>query len=89
MKKERIEIKGMTCGHCVKSVEQELDKLPLLKREVFVNLLNVEYNEEEVTRMQIEGAIRAAGYNVVEFTENINKYHYGYKKMAGKYRKVN
>jgi copper chaperone len=62
MKKESIKISGMSCLHCVKSVENALKELPIEKFEVQINLLDIEYDDSKVTREQIIKAIEEAGY---------------------------
>lgn len=67
MEKATISVKGMTCGHCVKSVEGSVGKLAGVN-EVKVNLENgtvdVEFNNAEVTLDQIKDTIDEQGYDV-------------------------
>ena len=65
MKTEKIKITGMSCNHCVRSVEKELSKLELSKYNVQINLLDVEYDESKVTHDDIVKAIEEAGYEVI------------------------
>jgi copper chaperone len=65
MKKEVIKVTGMSCGHCVKSVEKALTGLPLENSKVEINSVDVEYNEEKVTLEKIVEAIQEAGYEVI------------------------
>lgn len=59
-----LKIEGMGCGHCVKSVEAALAKVPgITKSEVEVGRARV---EGEVTREALVAAIEAAEYQVVE-----------------------
>jgi copper ion binding protein len=61
---ETMLVKGMTCGHCVKSVTTALTKLGGVT-EVHVDLMagRVTYrNAEAVQRERIADAIRQAGY---------------------------
>ena len=70
--KQKLILSGMSCSHCVSSLEKELDKLLLLYRQVSVNSLYVEYLTDETTKSQIEKAIKDAGCEVVKF-ENVNE----------------
>ena len=64
MKSEHIIITGMSCNHCVKSVEKEISKLPLIKYHVAINSLDAEFDETEVSHEDIVKAIEEAGYEV-------------------------
>lgn len=64
MIKETIKISGMSCSHCVKSVEKEVSKLALERFEVSIGELKVEYAAEKVSREQIIEAVQEAGYAV-------------------------
>jgi copper chaperone len=66
IKKETIRINGMSCSHCVKSVENEISKLPAIRYRVEIGLMDIEYDESTVMREQIVNAVEAAGYEVVE-----------------------
>lgn len=66
MKKEKINISGMSCGHCVKFVEKEILKLRVKKFNVDINSLDVEYDESKVTHEDVVKAIEEAGYEVIE-----------------------
>lgn len=66
MIKETIKISGMSCSHCVKSIEQAVSKLPVNHCEVEIGTLRVEYSPEKLTREQILIAIREAGYEPYE-----------------------
>ena len=72
MKTEKILITGMSCNHCVKSVEKEISKLPVAKYKVAINLLDVEYDEAKVSRDDIVEAIEEAGYEVEKVTHEQN-----------------
>jgi copper chaperone CopZ len=64
--KETIKISGMSCNHCVKSVEAHLLPLKLKKFKVQINSLEVEYDETVVTKEQIVKAVEDTGYEVME-----------------------
>src|SRR5690625_1284328 len=64
-----IGVQGMTCASCVGSVEQALRKLDGVV-EANVNLAteraSIEYLPDNVTHGNLKGAIRGAGYEVIE-----------------------
>ena len=64
MKQEKINIEGMSCGHCVMAVKKELAKLPINVKNVNVGLAEVEYDESKVNLKDIESSIEEAGYQV-------------------------
>jgi copper chaperone len=66
MKKETFRLSGMSCGHCVKSVEEALRALPVEKFDVKINLAEILYDESKVTHKQIAEAIEEEGYTVLE-----------------------
>jgi copper chaperone len=60
-------VTGMTCGHCVSSVREELGELPGV-RQVDVDLGTGEVlvtSERALDAGQVEQAIRVAGYQLV------------------------
>ncbi len=63
---QTIIVSGMTCGHCVNSVTEELSKISGVEK-VEVNLasgkVDIETNEE-IARIKIEEAIKEAGYEL-------------------------
>ncbi len=63
-RKEIFTIQGMSCGHCVKAVENELAKLGLTNFSVAIGQADVEYDENQVSREAIIQAIGEAGYQV-------------------------
>ncbi len=67
MEKVTLNVKGMSCGHCVNAVEGSVGKLAGVA-EVKVNLGNgtvdVEFNNSEVTIDQIKDTIDDQGYDV-------------------------
>ncbi|MEW6653932.1 MAG: hypothetical protein AB1394_10750 [Bacteroidota bacterium] len=66
MTERLIEIKGMSCSHCVMAVRKELTKLPLESAEVVVGSAKVVFDEINVTELQIEAAVTEAGFVVVK-----------------------
>ncbi len=67
MENATLNVKGMSCGHCVKAVEGSVGKLAGVN-EVKVNLGNgtveVTFNSAEVTLDQIKETIDDQGYDV-------------------------
>ncbi|SOC21880.1 copper chaperone [Ureibacillus xyleni] len=67
MENVTLNVKGMSCGHCVKSVEGAVGALEGVDQ-VKVNLeagqVNVAFNNETVTLDKIKEAIDDQGYDV-------------------------
>ena len=63
MKKE-YNIDGMSCNHCVMSVEKHLLKLNLNEFKVKIGSAKVEYDETKIDEKEIIKAIEEAGYKV-------------------------
>ncbi len=64
MTKKEFKINGMTCHHCVKAVEIELEELGVNSYEVEIGSAIVEYDENKISEDQIINAISEAGYQV-------------------------
>ncbi len=64
MKTETVNILGMSCGHCVMSVEKELKKLPASEVHVQLGSAKVTWDESKMTEQEIYSAIEEAGYTV-------------------------
>jgi copper chaperone len=61
-----ITVSGMTCGHCVNSVTEELSKISGVK-EVKVDLDRGKVDitsESELAQADLSGAIQEAGYEI-------------------------
>ncbi|WP_206792068.1 heavy-metal-associated domain-containing protein [Amycolatopsis sp. MtRt-6] len=60
-------VTGMTCGHCVASVKEEVGELPGVRDvEVDLNSGRVLVTSEGVLAPeQVEGAVQVAGYQLV------------------------
>lgn len=67
MENVTLNVKGMSCGHCVKAVEGGVGALAGVEK-VTVNLeagqVNVAYDNEKVSLEQIKEAIDDQGYDV-------------------------
>ncbi|WP_433498828.1 heavy-metal-associated domain-containing protein [Sphaerimonospora sp. CA-214678] len=61
-------VKGMTCGHCVSSVKEEVGEVPGVtgvEVELATGLLTVE-SEVPIDTAQIKAAVQEAGYEVAD-----------------------
>jgi copper chaperone len=70
LKREKIKIEGMTCGHCVMAVKKELSELPVNIKDVSIGSADIEYDETRLTSEDITKAINNAGYSVKEIIKN-------------------
>lgn len=60
-----LKIDGMSCQHCVMSVQKALDGVAGIKQsDVTVGSARVEYDEQKTSRDTIVKAIQNAGYRV-------------------------
>ena len=63
---QTIFVNGMTCGHCINSVTEELSKINGVKK-VEIDLasgkVDIDSNEE-ISKVKIEEAIKEAGYEL-------------------------
>lgn len=60
-----LKIQGMSCGHCVMSVRNELSKIANVK-EVQIGSAVVELDEQKVKSDDLRAAVATAGYEVVD-----------------------
>lgn len=66
MKTRELKIEGMSCGHCVMSVQKELSKVPSVKVEdVQIGSARVAYDEAKVQPEDLAHAVEEAGYKLV------------------------
>ena len=64
-----MKIDGMSCGHCVSSVDKALKKIDGVKVEwVMIGKATVSYDPSAVSAEQIADAVADEGYAVVETT---------------------
>ena len=93
MKKDKFDIKGMTCASCQAHVDKAVRKLAGVK-EVNVNLLlnsmEVDYDEDKCDISSIEDAVKHAGYEAIatnksakdkKVTLNKNSFDYDLLKL--------
>lgn len=65
--KEKIVVTGMTCSACAAAVERSVKKLDGTKTaavNLITNTLEIEYDEDVLTKKQITEAIKKAGYGI-------------------------
>ncbi|MCY9657136.1 copper chaperone CopZ [Paenibacillus chondroitinus] len=62
-----LKVEGMSCGHCVNSVEGAVKKLGATgKVDLNAGSVTVEYDESKLTLDAIKEAIEEQGYDVVK-----------------------
>ena len=65
MERVTLDIKGMSCGHCVGAVSKALRAVPGVEVEnVDVGTATVRFDPAAVTRAQLSAAVAAEGYTV-------------------------
>ncbi|WP_066312328.1 copper chaperone CopZ [Bacillus sp. FJAT-29814] len=68
MEKVTLNVKGMSCGHCVKAVEGSvgvLNGVSAVKVNLDAATVDVEFNPQQVSLGQIKETIDDQGYDVV------------------------
>lgn len=69
MKRQTIEIGGMSCGHCVMAVRNALSSVDgVTVEEVRVGTAKVSFDEAAVSPELVADAVRDAGYDVRQST---------------------
>ncbi|MCZ8515043.1 copper chaperone CopZ [Paenibacillus filicis] len=67
MKNVTLKVEGMSCGHCVNSVEGAVKKLGASgKVDLNAKSVTVEFDESKVSLEAIKEAIEDQGYDVVK-----------------------
>ena len=67
MKKLKLEVAGMSCGHCVLAVREALDSVPGVKVEqVQVGSATVSFDENKTSVGDLVDAVYNAGYEANE-----------------------
>ena len=67
MKTELLQVKGMTCGGCARTVERVLSALPGISRvsvSLARNSVEVQYDETALNKNALSAALRSAGYEI-------------------------
>jgi copper chaperone len=66
MKQITLNVQGMSCGHCVNSVEGALKQLGAQgKADLASNTVSITFSEADLSVEQIKEAIEEQGYDVV------------------------
>ncbi len=66
MTKLTMEIRGMSCGHCLNAVSRALNAVDGVKvEEVRIGSATLEYDPARVTTEKIRDAVADAGYDAV------------------------
>ena len=67
MKELKLEVAGMSCGHCVHAVKEALGKLPGVQvKSVSIGTASVAYDESQATVGDLVDAVADAGYEAKE-----------------------
>lgn len=67
MEKSQLTVQGMSCGHCVKSIEEKVEKLDgisSVKVDLRASKVYVEYDNSIVSLFTIKEVIEELGYEV-------------------------
>ena len=60
-----LQIKGMSCGHCVSAVREALEETGGVEvLDVEIGTARVRYDAEEVTQQDLEEAVEEAGFEM-------------------------
>ncbi|MGE5313702.1 MAG: heavy-metal-associated domain-containing protein [Acidobacteriota bacterium] len=66
MKTQRLNIEGMSCGHCVMALKKELSKIEgVTIKAAEVGSAELEVDETRVTPEVLRAAVEEAGYSLV------------------------
>ncbi|SDZ14045.1 cation transporter [Thermoactinomyces sp. DSM 45892] len=61
-----LQVEGMSCNHCVKTIEEALEKIEVKSSvDLAGKSVTVEFHEGKVTLAQIKGVIENQGFDVV------------------------
>lgn len=67
MKQVKLEVAGMSCGHCVHAVKEALSALPGVKVDnVSVGSASVTFDEAQTSVADLVDAVSGAGYEASE-----------------------
>ncbi|OXM86151.1 cation transporter [Paenibacillus rigui] len=62
----KLKVEGMSCGHCVNSIEGALKQLGAsAKVDLGAKSVSVDYDESSITLAAIKEAIEEQGYDIV------------------------
>lgn len=69
MRQVKLEVAGMSCGHCVHAVKEALAAVPGVKVEsVSIGAASVSFDENTATVSDLVDAVSEAGYDASEAT---------------------
>lgn len=61
-----FKIEGMSCRHCIMSVEKELNKLNITDFKVEIGIVHIDTEKNNTTSEAVVKAIEDAGYRVLD-----------------------
>lgn len=65
----KLDVSGMSCGHCVKAVREALTAVPgVTVDDLSIGSASVSYDDAEVTVGDLVDAVSDAGYEATEAT---------------------
>jgi len=64
--KKSFKIEGMSCNHCVMSVQKSLSTLPINNFIVEIGSAEVDFDENKIDEKLIIEAVGKAGYKVIQ-----------------------
>lgn len=65
MLEKTFKIEGMSCQHCVKAVEVELNEIGVEPIEIEIGSVKVKFEESKFSDREIIAAVEEAGFRVV------------------------
>lgn len=67
MKELKLEVSGMSCGHCVKAVREALAAVPGVDRaDVAIGSATVQFDDSRTTVGKLVDAVSEAGYEATD-----------------------
>jgi len=66
MKVETLNVSGMSCGHCVIALQNELEDKGITVKEISVGRAVIEYDDTAITPDAVTDAVKEAGYLLTE-----------------------
>ncbi len=64
-----LKVEGMSCGHCVRALQDELTKLGGLQIEnISVGEAKVRFDPAKITREMLANAVTEAGFELKQFS---------------------
>lgn len=66
MKVETLNVSGMSCGHCVIALQNELEDKGITVKEISVGRAVIEYDDTAISPDAVIEAVKEAGYLLTE-----------------------